>query len=119
MTSDAGAKDDARTLELGDGAGKPVRGDEDEGGMGFGDEVVNPYPPEVMRHPQAIEMHEGVLHIQDVQRPKKEGSEKGRLTTVEHEILKYQGMVERGFSANHSMIMNFIRENKLDTQKVG
>ena len=36
----------------------------------FFEKVINPYLVEVLRHPQAIEMREGVLHIQDVQGPK-------------------------------------------------
>ncbi|KAE8796588.1 40s ribosomal protein s5-1 [Hordeum vulgare] len=64
-------------------------------------------------------MHKGVLHIRDVQGPKKKGSEKAKLAAMEHGIFKCQGMVGRGLSANHSMIPNFIRENKLDTQNVG
>ncbi|KAE8807951.1 40S ribosomal protein S5-1 [Hordeum vulgare] len=70
--------------------------------------VINSYLPEVMKHPQAIEMHERVLHIQDVQGPRMEGSEKARLVALEHEIFKCQGMVEHGLSANHSMIMDFM-----------
>ncbi|KAE8808978.1 40S ribosomal protein S5-1 [Hordeum vulgare] len=85
----------------------------------FLEKVINSYLSEVMKHPRAIEMHEGVLHIRDVQEPKKEGSEKARLATVEHKIFKCEGMVERGFSANHSMITDFIRENKLNTKNVG
>ncbi|KAE8788351.1 40S ribosomal protein S5-1 [Hordeum vulgare] len=85
----------------------------------FFEEVINPYLLEVMKHPQTIEMHEGVLHIRDVQGPKKEGSEKDRLATVEQEIFKCQEMVERGLSANHSMITYFIRENKIDTKNMG
>ncbi|KAE8788370.1 40S ribosomal protein S5-1 [Hordeum vulgare] len=61
-------------------------------------------------------MSNGVLHIQDVQGPKKDGSEKAKLTEVEQEIFKCQVMVERGLSANHSMITDFIWENKLDTK---
>jgi hypothetical protein len=33
----------------------------------FYEKVINPYLPEVMKLPQAIEMREGVLHIRDVQ----------------------------------------------------
>ena len=54
-----------------------------------------------------MELREGVLHIWDVQGPKKEGNEKARLEAVEQEIFKCQGMVERGLSANHSMITKF------------
>ena len=64
-------------------------------------------------------MHEGVLHIRDVQGPKKTGSEKARLEAVEQEIFKCQGMVERGLSANHSMITEFIREHKVDGNNIG
>ncbi|KAE8788621.1 40S ribosomal protein S5-1 [Hordeum vulgare] len=63
-------------------------------------------------------MHEGVLHVRDVQGPKKEGSEKDRLAAVEEEIFKCQGMVERGLSANHSMITDFIHTNKMDTRNM-
>ncbi|KAE8792612.1 40S ribosomal protein S5-1 [Hordeum vulgare] len=59
----------------------------------FFEKVINPYLPEVMEHPKAIEMHEGVLHICDVQGPKKEGSDKARLAALEQEIFKCQGMV--------------------------
>ncbi|KAE8796212.1 40S ribosomal protein S5-1 [Hordeum vulgare] len=85
----------------------------------FFEKVINPYLPKVMKHPQSIKMHEGVLHIRDVQGPKKEGSEKVGLAAVGQEIFKCQGMVERGLSANHSMITDFIREKKLDTRNVG
>ncbi|KAE8796335.1 40S ribosomal protein S5-1 [Hordeum vulgare] len=85
----------------------------------FFENVINLYHLEVMKHPHAIEMHERVLHIRDVQGPKKEGSEKARLAAVEQEIFKCQGIVERGLSANQSMITDFIRENKLDTQNMG
>ncbi|KAE8789140.1 40S ribosomal protein S5-1 [Hordeum vulgare] len=33
----------------------------------FFDNVINPYLREVMQHPQAIQMCDGVLHIRDVQ----------------------------------------------------
>ncbi|KAE8773084.1 40s ribosomal protein s5-1 [Hordeum vulgare] len=64
-------------------------------------------------------MHEGVLHIRDIQGTKKEGSEKARLAAVEQEIFKCQGMVECGLSDNYYMIMDFIHENNLDTKNVG
>ncbi|KAE8790428.1 hypothetical protein D1007_35194 [Hordeum vulgare] len=83
------------------------------------EKVIKPYLPKVMKHPQSIEMHEGVLHIWDFQGPEKEGCEKVRLVVVEHEIFKCQGMVEHGLSANDSMITDFIRENNLDTRNMG
>ena len=85
----------------------------------FYEKVINPYLPQVMKHPQAIEMREGVLHIWDVQGPKKTGSKKARLEAVEQEIFKCQGMVERGLCANHSMITEFIREHKVDGKNIG
>ncbi|KAE8803851.1 40S ribosomal protein S5-1 [Hordeum vulgare] len=84
----------------------------------FFEKVIIPYLPKLMKHPKAIDMHEGVLNIRDVQGPKKEGSEKARLKVVEQEIFKCQGKVEQGLSANHSMIREFIRGNKLDTENV-
>ena len=82
------------------------------------EKVINPYLPEVMKHPQAIEMREVVLHIRDVQGPKKMGSVEARLEAVEQEIFKCQGMVERGLSANHSMIADFTRDHKVDGQSM-
>jgi hypothetical protein len=49
----------------------------------FYKKVINPYLPEVMKHFQTRELCEGVLHIRDIQGPKKEGSEKVRLEAVE------------------------------------
>ncbi|KAE8782583.1 40S ribosomal protein S5-1 [Hordeum vulgare] len=69
----------------------------------FFERVINPYLSEVMKHPQAIKMHEGVLHIRDVQGTKKMGTVEARLETVEQEIFKCQGMVEHGLSANHEI----------------
>ncbi|KAE8813467.1 40S ribosomal protein S5-1 [Hordeum vulgare] len=85
----------------------------------FFEKVINLYLPEVMKHSQTIKMHEGVLYVRDVQGTKKEGSKKARLAVVELEICKFEGMVECGLSADHSMIMEFIWENKIDIKKVG
>src|SRR3990170_4659289 len=85
----------------------------------FYEKVINPYLPEVMKHPKAIEMREGVLHIWDIQGPKKTGSKEARFEAVEQEIFKCQGMVECGLSANHCMIMEFIREHKVDGKNIG
>ncbi|XP_020197694.1 uncharacterized protein [Aegilops tauschii subsp. strangulata] len=84
----------------------------------FYEKLINPYLPEVMKHPQEIEMHEEVLHIRDVQGPKKTESEKAKPEAVEHEILKCKGMVERGLNANQSMIMEFTREHKMDSKDI-
>ncbi|KAE8811624.1 40S ribosomal protein S5-1 [Hordeum vulgare] len=59
-------------------------------------------------------MHEGVLHIRDVQGPKKTGTVEARLEVVEQEIFRCQGMVERGLSVNHSMITEFTHDQKVD-----
>ena len=84
----------------------------------FFEKVINPYLPKVMKHPQAIEMREGVLHIRDVQGPKKTGSMEARLEAMEQEIFKCQKMVERGLSANHSMITEFTRDQTVDGRSV-
>ncbi|XP_020178119.1 uncharacterized protein [Aegilops tauschii subsp. strangulata] len=80
----------------------------------FFERVINPYLSEVMKHPQAIEMREGVLHIRDVQGPKKTETMEPRLEAVEQEIFKCQGMVEHGLSANHLMIIEFTHDQKVD-----
>jgi len=84
----------------------------------FFEKVINPYLPEVMKHPQAIKMREGVLHIRDVQGPKKTGSVEARLEVVEQDIFKCQRMVEHGLSANHSMITEFTRDQTMDGRSV-
>ncbi|KAE8801906.1 40S ribosomal protein S5-1 [Hordeum vulgare] len=66
-----------------------------------------------MKHPQKIVTREGVLHIWDVQGPKRTRSLEERLEAVEQEIFKFKGMVEHGLSANHSMIMTFMPENRV------
>ena len=48
----------------------------------FFERVVNPYLSEVMKHPQAMEMREGVLHIWDAQVPKKTETMETRLEAV-------------------------------------
>ncbi|KAE8786095.1 40S ribosomal protein S5-1 [Hordeum vulgare] len=67
-----------------------------------------------MKDPETIEMRDGVLHIRDVQGPKKMGTVEARLEVVEQEIFMCQGMVERGLCANHSMITEFTRDLKVD-----
>src|SRR3990170_1386079 len=80
----------------------------------FFENVINPYLREVMQHPQAIEMCEGVLHIRDVQGPKGTGIMDARLKAMEQEVFKCKGMVERGLNANHLMIADFTRDLKVD-----
>ena len=79
----------------------------------FFEKVINPYLAEVLQHPQNIEMREGVLHIRDVEGPKKTGSMEARLKAMEQQVFKCQGMVERGLNANHMMIVEFTNKHKL------
>ncbi|XP_073363659.1 uncharacterized protein [Aegilops tauschii subsp. strangulata] len=85
----------------------------------FYKKVTNPYLPEVMQHPQTIEMHEGVVHIRDVQWPRRTGSMEARPKALEQEVFKCQGMVERGINAKHSMMMEFTHDRKLDNDSIG
>ena len=49
----------------------------------FFEKVINPYLVEVLRHPQTIEMRDGLLHIRDVEGPRKTGSTEARLEALE------------------------------------
>ncbi|XP_020192515.1 uncharacterized protein [Aegilops tauschii subsp. strangulata] len=80
----------------------------------FFERVINPYLSEVMKHPQTIEMREGVLHIRDVQGPKRTGTVEAKLEAMEREVFKCKGMVERGLGANHLRIMDFTCDHKVD-----
>ena len=84
----------------------------------FFEKVINPYLPGVMKHPQTMEYRDGVLHIKDLEGPKKEGDEKARLKDVDQELFKCQRMVERGLDANHLMINEFVREQKGESDKI-
>ena len=57
--------------------------------------IINPYMLEVMKRPQTIDMREGVLHIWDVQGPKRMGTMEARLETMEQDVFKCKGMVEK------------------------
>ncbi|KAE8795393.1 40S ribosomal protein S5-1 [Hordeum vulgare] len=59
-------------------------------------------------------MREGMLHIRDVEGPKKTGSLETRLEAMEQQVFKCQGMVERGLNANHMMITEFTSNHKMD-----
>src|SRR3989337_4580321 len=80
----------------------------------FFENVINPYLREVMQHPQAIQMREGVLHIRDVQGPKGTGTVEARLEAMEQDVFRCKGMVERGLNANHLMITDLSRDLKVD-----
>ncbi|KAE8794556.1 40S ribosomal protein S5-1 [Hordeum vulgare] len=64
-------------------------------------------------------MCEGMLHIRDVEGPKKIGSMKTRLEAMEQQVFMCQGMVERGLNANHMMIMEFTNKHKMDANEIG
>ncbi|KAE8818527.1 40S ribosomal protein S5-1 [Hordeum vulgare] len=64
-------------------------------------------------------MSEGMLHIHDVEVPKKTGRVETRLEAMEHQVFKCQGMVERGLNANHTMITEFTRNHKMDAIDIG
>ncbi|KAE8817271.1 40s ribosomal protein s5-1 [Hordeum vulgare] len=83
------------------------------------EKVMNPYLAGVLIHPQSIEMREGMLHILDVEGPKKTGSVEARLEAMEQQVFKCQGMVERGLNANHMMITEFTNKHKIDTNDIG
>ena len=85
----------------------------------FFENVINPYLAEVMHHPQTIEMCDGVLHIRDVEGPRRTGSVETRLEAMEQQVFKCQGMVERGLNANQMMIAEFTNNHKLDAKNIG
>ena len=85
----------------------------------FFEKVMNPYLVEVLRHPQTIEMRERVLHIRDVEGPRRIGSMETRLEAMEQQVFKFQGMVERGLNANQMMIAEFTKNHKLDAENIG
>ncbi|KAE8820323.1 mitochondrial pyruvate carrier 1 [Hordeum vulgare] len=64
-------------------------------------------------------MSEGMLHIRDVEGPKKTGSMETRLEAMEQQVFKCQGMVERGLNANHMMITEFTSNHKMDAIDIG
>ncbi len=85
----------------------------------FFERVINPYLAEVLHHPQTIEMREGVLHIRNVEGPRRTGSVETKLEAGEQEVFKCQGMVERGLNANQMMVTKFTNNHKLDAKVIG
>ncbi|KAE8781133.1 40S ribosomal protein S5-1 [Hordeum vulgare] len=83
------------------------------------EKVINPCLTEVLQHPQSIEMREGMLHIRDVEGPKKTGSVETRLEAMEEHVFKCQGMVERGLNANHMMITEFTNKHMINANDIG
>ncbi|KAE8784638.1 40S ribosomal protein S5-1 [Hordeum vulgare] len=64
-------------------------------------------------------MREGMLHIRDVEGPKKTGSVETRPEPMEQQVFKCEGMVERGLNANHMMITEFTNKHKMDANDIG
>ncbi|KAE8805589.1 40S ribosomal protein S5-1 [Hordeum vulgare] len=64
-------------------------------------------------------MREGMLHIRDVEGPKKTGSMEMRHEAMEQQVFKCQGMVERGLNVNHMMIMDFTNKHRIDANDIG
>ncbi|KAE8785576.1 40S ribosomal protein S5-1 [Hordeum vulgare] len=64
-------------------------------------------------------MREGMLHICDVEGPKKTGSMETRLEAMEKQVFKCQGMVERGLNSNHMMITEFTNKHRIDANDIG
>ncbi|KAE8801322.1 40s ribosomal protein s5-1 [Hordeum vulgare] len=60
-----------------------------------------------------------MLHIRDVEGPKKTGRVERRLEAMEQQVFKCQGMVERGLNANHTMITEFTSNHKMDAIDIG
>ena len=85
----------------------------------FFERVINPYLADVLLYPQSIEMCEGVLHICDVEGPRRTGSVETKLEDVEQQLFKCQGMVEHGLNANQMMITKFTNNHKLDAKVIG
>ena len=63
-------------------------------------------------HPQEIRCIDGYLVQGDVRGPKKDGDVKARLEEVEHEVFRYQNMIERGVEVNHKIIAELINKHK-------
>ena len=82
----------------------------------FFEKVINPYLTEVLRHPQTIELRDGLLHIRDEDGPKGTGSMETRLEAVEQQVFKCQRMVERGINTSHMMLAEFTNNYKPDAK---
>ena len=83
----------------------------------FFEKVINPYLAEVLRHPQTIELRDGLLHIRDEEGPKGTRRMETRLEAVEQQVFKCQRMVERGINASHMMLAEFTNNYEPDAKK--
>ena len=70
-----------------------------------------------MMNPKTLEYRDGVLHINDLEGPKKEGDKKARLRDVEQELFKCQRMVEGWLDVNHTMVTELLHEQKWESTK--
>ena len=60
-----------------------------------------------------------MLHIRDVEGPRRTESVETKLEAVEQQVFKCQGMVEHGLNANQMMITEFTNNHKLDAKNIG
>ena len=60
-----------------------------------------------------------MLHIRDVEGPRRNGSIETKLEAVEQQVFKCQGMVEHGLNTNQMMITEFTNNHKLDAKVIG
>ena len=60
-----------------------------------------------------------MLHIRDVEGPRRTESVETKLEAMEKQVFKCQGMVERGLNANQMMITEFTNNHKLDAKIIG
>ena len=58
-----------------------------------------------------------MLHIRDVEGPKRTGSVETRLEAMEQQVFKCQGMVEHGINATHKMLAEFTNNYDSDAKK--
>ena len=61
---------------------------------------------------------DGVLVREDVRGLKKEGDIMARLEEVEHEVFRYQKMIEHGVEANHMIISELKNKHQEETSKL-
>ena len=64
-------------------------------------------------------MREGVLHIRDVEGPRRTGSLETKLEAMEQQVFQCQGMVEHGLNTNQMMITEFTNNHKMDAKIIG
>ena len=80
--------------------------------------VINPDLAEVKKHPQTIQVEDGVLHQEDLKGPVKEGSIQARLEEVELEDFKYKLMIERGVEANFYIIAELKKQHEEEMKEM-